>query len=115
VEQVGPVPPDVQIALYRISQEALNNVAKHAGASKAVVHLRAAFPGESEQEQGLELRISDDGCGFDPICVPSSSMGLDIMHERAEAIGAELRIESQSGHGTQVVVVWPGARGKDRL
>ena len=113
-DQLGPVPSDLQVALYRISQEALNNVVKHAKASRAEVRLQSAPPSlpESggEQRERLELRISDDGCGFDPECVPPDSLGLGIMHERAIAVGAELRIESQIGHGTQVVVIWPEAQ-----
>ncbi len=62
------------------------------------------------QRERLELRISDDGRGFDSQCVPPDSLGLGIMRERAVAVGAELRIESQIGHGTQVVVIWPGAQ-----
>ncbi len=113
-DQVGPVPPDLQVALYRISQEALNNVVKHAKASRAEVSLRCApVPPSGEEERaarGLELHISDDGCGFDAECVPPDSLGLGIMHERAGAVGAELRIESQIGQGTQVVVIWPGTQ-----
>ena len=58
----------------------------------------------------VELRISDDGRGFDPQGVPPESLGLGIMRERAEAIGAALRIKSQVGQGTQVVVAWPSPK-----
>lgn len=91
--------PDVQIALYRIAQEALNNVAKHAKASQATVSL-------SCQPRGVELCISDDGRGFDPDPITPDHLGIGIMHERAKAIGATLRIESQPGCGTQVVAAW---------
>ncbi len=94
-----PLPDDVQIALYRISQEALNNVAKHAEASTVSVTL-------SCQPEGAALRIHDDGRGFDPSDVLPDQLGLSIMRERAEAIGAALTIESQIGHGTRVGVVW---------
>jgi signal transduction histidine kinase len=56
--------------------------------------------------QGVELCISDDGSGFDPHSVPTERMGLGIMSERAEAIGATLEIESQVGQGTRVTLVW---------
>lgn len=97
-----PLPPDVQVALYRITQEALNNVAKHAGANHVVVNLR-------HQPNGIELYISDDGRGFKPEGIPPDSLGLGIMRERAESIGAKLTIESEIGSGTQVAVVWTDA------
>ena len=92
---------DVQIALYRIAQEALNNITKHARPSQAKVSLH--------NEPGLvRLRISDDGIGFDPEAASAHHLGLDIMRERAEAIGAMLRIESQPSHGTRIEVEWRG-------
>jgi len=103
VEGQCNLPPDVQIALYRIAQEALNNVARHAGASQATVRLRCQF-------EQVELHISDDGQGFDPTSVALQHLGLGIMRERAEAIHATLRIESQPGSGTQVVIFWPQMR-----
>jgi PAS domain S-box-containing protein len=103
VEGQSHMPPDVHIALYRIAQEALNNVARHAGASHASVYLHC------EPEQ-VKLEIRDDGQGFDPAKLTLDHLGLGIMRERAEAIDAMLQIESQSGSGTQVVVVWPKVR-----
>jgi signal transduction histidine kinase len=100
MEGQRPLPLDVKVALYRIAHEALNNVAKHAGASQATVSLRC-------QPERVELRVSDDGRGFDPEGIPPESLGLGIMRERAEAIGAALEIESQIGQGTRVVVLWP--------
>jgi len=99
VEEERMLPPDVQVALYRIAQEALNNVAKHAGASQATVNLRC-------QPEQVELFIRDDGRGFNPESAFLKHLGLGIMRERAEAIGATLKIESQVGHGTQVLVTW---------
>jgi PAS domain S-box-containing protein len=95
------LPADVQIALYRIAQEALNNVTKHARASQAKVSLHNE-PGR------VRLRISDNGTGFDPGTVSVDHLGLNIMRERAEAIGATLRIESQPSHGTRIEVEWRG-------
>jgi PAS domain S-box-containing protein len=94
------LPPDVQIAVYRITQEALNNVARHANASQATVHLYC-------RADKIELQISDNGQGFDPISVALEHLGLGIMRERAEGIGAALRVESQPGSGTQVTIMWP--------
>jgi signal transduction histidine kinase/ligand-binding sensor domain-containing protein len=92
-------PPAVQIALYRIAQEALNNVAKHAEASRVTVRL--------ECQPGLvTLSITDDGQGFNIASIPADRLGLEIMRERAAAIDAQLKIESQPGDGTQVRVLW---------
>jgi PAS domain S-box-containing protein len=99
VEGQRPLPPDVQIALYRITQEALNNVIKHARAKEVNVHLQ-------NLPDRVELRIEDNGRGFDLTAIPPERLGLKIIRERAGAIGATLEIESEAGHGTQVVVVW---------
>jgi two-component system nitrate/nitrite sensor histidine kinase NarX len=90
---------EVKVALYRIAQEALNNVAKHAGASAASMRL-SCQPGQ------VELCVRDDGQGFDPATLPPNSLGLGIMRERAEAIGAALTIESWPGFGTQIIALW---------
>ena len=55
----------------------------------------------------VELHVSDDGRGFDPSHVPPESLGLNIIRERAQAIGARLTVESKIGRGTEVTVVWP--------
>jgi PAS domain S-box-containing protein len=99
------LPAGVKVALYRIAHEALNNVAKHAGASQATVNLRC-------RPEHVELHVSDDGRGFDPEGIPLESLGLGIMRERTEAIGAEaigatLTVESEIGRGTEVMVIWP--------
>jgi len=101
VEQEGEcdLPAEVKIALYRIAQEALNNVAKHAPSSRAEIHLRC-------QPDQMVLSIKDNGPGFDPDDLPPESMGLGIMKERAQAIGAELKIASQADQGTEVIVKW---------
>jgi signal transduction histidine kinase len=115
VEGSCELPADLHVALYRIAQEALNNVVKHAKASQVAVSLRctACVPSSSSREgEGpgvkVELVIRDDGRGFAPDDVSPEHMGLGIMRERAEAVGAQLRIVSQAGQGTQVTVVWPG-------
>ena len=93
------VPVAVQVAFYRLCQESLNNVAKHAGASQVVIDL--AY-GDSH----VELHIRDDGCGFDPTHLPSGSHGLSIMRERAKAIGAALSVVSQPQRGTEILIHW---------
>jgi signal transduction histidine kinase len=98
VEGKQKLSPDVQISLYRITQEALNNVVKHAKATQVVVVLRL--------NGDVRLSVADNGCGFDPAAVPPDHLGLKIMCERAEAISADLSIYSEPGEGTQVSVVW---------
>jgi PAS domain S-box-containing protein len=93
------VAPDVRIALYRIAQEAMNNIAKHAHASE--VHLELTC-----SEHGVKLCIQDDGNGFSTANISSDHLGLGIMRERAEAIGAELTITSQPGEGTRIEAAW---------
>jgi PAS domain S-box-containing protein len=93
------LPEHVQTALFYIAQEALNNVVKHARATRVAVHLR-------NQPERVEVIIEDNGRGFIPEQTPSTSLGLGIMRERAAAIGASLHIASAVGHGTRVAVVW---------
>jgi signal transduction histidine kinase len=97
--QEWPLPAEVQIALYRIAQEALNNVGKHAGASRVQLHVRWST-------DALNVRVIDDGRGFDPRSTPPGRLGVGIMHERARAIGARLRIDSRPGAGTRVTARW---------
>jgi signal transduction histidine kinase/ligand-binding sensor domain-containing protein len=107
-EVLCPLPDEVQVALYRIAQEALNNAAKHAEASQVAVR----FHNEAGRAM---LTIADDGRGFHVHNIPPERLGLGIMEERASAIGADLEIESQPGRGTQIRVVWAdsGSRGTD--
>lgn len=87
--------------LFRIAQEALANVAKHARATRVEIALE---PGAS----GPELRITDNGTGFDSaLALRGSTWGLRTMRERAEAVGAQVRIDSRPGHGTTVSVRIP--------
>jgi signal transduction histidine kinase len=99
------VPPDIKVAFYRVAQESLNNVAKHAAASQAMVTLRC-YP------ERTELRVSDDGRGFDPGTIPGDHLGVSIMRERAQAIGATLTIDSEPGEGTEIVLVWAKGPGQ---
>ncbi|MCU0490546.1 MAG: histidine kinase [Chloroflexaceae bacterium] len=104
-----PLPDAVHGALYRIAQESLNNVARHARASHARVTLRygravRARPGSPPTS--VVLVVEDDGKGFQPLLVPPSHLGLAIMRERAQEIGATLTVTSAPGQGTQVRVRW---------
>jgi PAS domain S-box-containing protein len=102
------LPAEVQVAFYRVCQEALNNVAKHAKASRVEIDL---------QHEGIaiELRIRDDGKGFDPEQTVSGHYGLGMMRERAEAVGALLTLTSQPGHGAELVMHWTKAPEKETL
>ena len=93
------LPDKVQVAFYRVCQEALNNVAKHAKASKVEIHLK-------QEEAVIELRVLDDGKGFDPTQTLSGHYGLGMMRERAEAAGAQLTVTSQPAHGTELTMRW---------
>jgi len=99
VEKEIILPSDLQVAFYRVCQEALNNIAKHAKASQVDIDL--------EQEgDAVELRIRDDGQGFDAERIFAGHYGLSMMHERAKAVGARLSITSQPGHGTELIMHW---------
>jgi PAS domain S-box-containing protein len=102
-----PVPAEVRGAFYRIAQEALNNVARHARASDVQVELTL-------DDHVARLEVTDDGQGFDPDDVPPGHFGLSTMRERAEAIGARLTIATGSGRGTVVIVEWPLGNGERR-
>jgi signal transduction histidine kinase len=94
------LPPEVKIAFYHIAQEALNNVAKHARATRAALRLVRG-------RDRAQLTVRDNGRGFILDKVTPEHLGLSIMHERAEAIGAQLVVESQIDRGTEVTILWP--------
>jgi len=96
--------PSTEEHLYRFAQEALHNVIKHAGASRAEVRLEAGADGQ------LVLEIEDDGRGFDPANVPAGHLGLRTMADRVEQIGGVLQIQSTPGAGTKVRVTVDGAQ-----
>lgn len=102
----GTLPPDVQIAFYRIAQETCNNIAKHAEASQVAMHLIYSA-------EAVELRCTDDGKGFDPEDIPAGHFGVGILAERAEDIGATLEIESLPGQGTQLQLFWMNSEGNN--
>jgi signal transduction histidine kinase len=121
------LPPQIQVAFYRIAQEALNNISKHAGATHVEIDMRyktreSLEAGEEETASPIkfngfprtaeitlvEMSIRDDGLGFD---LGEKTMpghyGLGMMRERAEDVGAGITFASQPGHGTTVSVRWP--------
>jgi nitrate/nitrite-specific signal transduction histidine kinase len=94
---------EVKLVFYRVAQETLNNIAKHSGARQVELHIKCQ-PGQ------LNLRIQDDGLGFNIDSIPPDHLGIAIMRERASSIGAELKIESQLGQGTTVELDWSSAK-----
>jgi nitrate/nitrite-specific signal transduction histidine kinase len=103
IESCGKLPTEVRVALYRISQEALNNVVKHSGATRAAL----SFTCEGDE---IRLVIGDNGSGFDAVKAGAGQLGLGIMMERAEAVGATLELDSKPGLGTTVCVGWQPRR-----
>jgi signal transduction histidine kinase len=99
LQEQRALPADVQVALYRLCQEGLNNIAKHAGASRVDIQLQYDVG-------AVELRIRDDGRGFDPEHISPVHYGLSMMRERADSVGAALSVMSQPGHGTEIVIRW---------
>ncbi|MFN7209679.1 MAG: histidine kinase [Aggregatilineales bacterium] len=93
------LPPAVHVAFFRLAQEALNNVLKHARAQHVKLHLIRA-------PERVELLVQDDGRGFDPQAVSGDHMGIHIMHERAREAGIQLTIVSEPNEGTQVRAIW---------
>ena len=91
------VSADIQVAFYRLCQEALNNIAKHANAQQVKIHLHMGT-------DLVTLQIRDDGCGFDLENIPSGHYGLSMMRERAKAIGADFLVTSQPNMGTEISV-----------
>jgi PAS domain S-box-containing protein len=96
------LPLAIEEVLYRISQEALHNVVKHAGARQVRLEV-------GRTSSGARLRIQDDGKGFDPTRVPDGHLGLAGMRARADKIGARFSCTSVPGQGTTIEVVVPVA------
>lgn len=92
-------PPDVQVVFYRVCQEALNNIAKHANASQVEINL-------NQEGTVIVMIIRDNGQGFNINQTFSGHYGISMMQERARSIGAQLTITSQPGHGSTVTLFW---------
>jgi two-component system nitrate/nitrite sensor histidine kinase NarX len=98
--------PEVQAQLIRIVQEALSNIRKHAYAKGVWISL-------SQEENDLVLEVRDDGCGFEPDDIPSTSRyGLQGMRERAELIGADFQVISRLHEGTIIRIRLPLTSGE---
>ena len=94
-----PLSTELELVIYRVAQEALTNVLRHAGASHCVIEL--------EREDGaIRLSVSDDGIGM-PAELDRETIGIEGMRERALLGGGRLTIQSRSGHGTQVTLRLP--------
>ncbi|HXT35635.1 MAG TPA: GAF domain-containing sensor histidine kinase [Chloroflexota bacterium] len=105
------LPPDAEIGIYRVMQEALQNAAAHARGSRTMVRL-------TFRPQSVELEVEDNGQGFEPLAPPAQAeghLGLAGMRERAENLGGSLHIESGPGNGTRVRLCVPAtAKGEER-
>jgi two-component system, NarL family, sensor histidine kinase DevS len=94
------LPTDVETALYRIVQEALTNVVKHADAGRVSIVL-------AHRDRSVAVVVEDDGSGFDPAATRDEGLGLVGMRERVGLVGGRLRIESAAGTGTTLVAEVP--------
>jgi signal transduction histidine kinase len=98
-----PLGPDAEEQLYRLAQEALANVVKHAGASRAAVRLAA-------EDGTVSIEVRDDGRGFDPDVVSGAHFGLRSMHGRVADLGGALEVISAPGRGTVLRADVPAQR-----
>ena len=99
------LPPKVQMGMYRIVQEIFNNIDKHAQATMV-------YTSVIESDSGIELVIRDNGRGFEDGQVEATSLGLQIMQERAAEIGATMDISSTTGQGTRISLLLPSDKYK---
>ena len=93
------LPPNIKLGFYRIAQEALNNIQKHARASQVAITL-------CENDSSITLVIHDNGIGFQLGHASPDHFGLGIMEERAQSIGAQFALETEPGAGTSITVKW---------
>jgi PAS domain S-box-containing protein len=99
-EPIERLPLTIEEALYRIGQEALHNVVKHANAGNATLRIW-------RDADRVNLSVTDDGAGFDPDAVPRGHLGLIGMRQRVDLVGGELRVESEAGRGTTIAASVP--------
>ena len=100
----------IQINIYRLVQEGLTNIRKHAAAERATLKLTAAFP-------NIILRVEDNGRGFDvhartAAAVQEKRMGLRSMQERVTLLNGKMKLQSKPGQGTKVFIKLPFAEKK---
>lgn len=98
--EARPLPRRLETGIYRLAQEALQNVSRHAQARRAVVEL--AF-----RPVGIRLVVTDDGVGFDPTAVPPDRFGLIGMNERVRLLNGRFHLQSAPGEGTRIEVSLP--------
>jgi PAS domain S-box-containing protein len=103
-EPIDRLPLASEEALYRIGQEALHNVVKHANASSATLRI-------ATEDDRVLLSVTDDGVGFEPDKVPRLHFGLIGMRQRVDLVGGELRVESKAGGGTHIEAAVPAGDG----
>jgi two-component system sensor histidine kinase UhpB len=99
IKQDSSFPHAYETALFRIAQESLTNIARHARTQKAEILLK-------QDRQSIHLRISDQGCGYDPATIHKGS-GIVGMRERAELLKGRLLLHTQPGHGTAIEAIIP--------
>jgi two-component system, NarL family, sensor histidine kinase UhpB len=101
--ELPPLSPDAELAIYRVAQESLTNVARHAGASRVELQL-------GRGPSSVVLRVSDDGGGFENGVVPDGNGGLRGMRERALLVGGALAVKRRPDRGVEVRLEVPAAR-----
>jgi signal transduction histidine kinase len=102
------LPPAYEIALFRVCQEAMNNVARHAAADSVLVQVNV-------EGEALRIVIEDDGKGFDPDAPPADDRahwGLLGIQERVQILGGRARVDSSPGSGTRVEIEVPLPRAE---
>jgi two-component system nitrate/nitrite sensor histidine kinase NarX len=100
------LPVDVRLTFYRIAQESINNIAKHAEANNISIELHCDSAVVDGTCKKASLTITDDGCGFDTQNKTAEHLGFTIMQERAKQIGAVLSIQSKTRCGTTINLMW---------
>jgi signal transduction histidine kinase len=98
-EPLPELPAAVEVAAFRIVQEAINNVVRHAQAKHCSIRL-------AMQAQSLVVEVSDDGCGL-PVATGRAGVGLQSMQERAAELDGSCSIDSKPNHGTRIVANLP--------
>jgi ligand-binding sensor domain-containing protein/signal transduction histidine kinase len=109
IQNTVQLPDEIHLQIYRIAQEAVTNIIKHANAD----HIKIGFKSKQVRRKGhsylkAELEIEDDGVGFETGKISGAHFGIHDMVERAECIGAEFEIFSTPGEGTIMKLIWKG-------
>jgi two-component system nitrate/nitrite sensor histidine kinase NarX len=100
------LPSDIRLTFYRIAQEALNNIIKHAEADNIEISLKLIPDDVDGTCKKAVLVINDDGCGFKEMPESAIHLGFNIMKERAQNVGASLKINSKINNGTTIQLSW---------